>query len=198
MRGTASTDYVVDSVVVPAGRWVPLDVGARRIDDPLYRFSSFGALAAGVAAVSLGLGRRAVDELAVVGASRPAGSGRSLGERAPVQADLAAAEAKVRAARALLGEIVEAAWDATISDGRVGDEHRRLLRLAACHAATASAAAVETCYRAAGGQAIYDDSPLQRVFRDVNVATQHAMVSPRVLEPLGRIGFGLPTDHRML
>jgi indole-3-acetate monooxygenase len=198
LRGTASTDYVADGIVVPHRRWVPLDVGARRIDDPLYRFSSFGALAAGVAAVCLGLGRRAVDELADVGATVPAGSGRALAERAPIQATLALAEAQVRAARALLGEVVEQAWACTTTEGRVGDENRRLLRLAACHAATESAAAVEACYRAAGGQAVYEDSALQRVFRDVNVATQHAMVSPRVLEPLGRIGFGLPTDNRML
>lgn len=198
LRGTASTEYVADGVVVPHGRWVPLDVAARRIDDPLYRFSSFGALAAGVAAVCLGLGRRAVDELIDVGATIPAASSRALGERAPVQATLACAEARVRAARALLGEVVEAAWDRTVTEGRVGEEYRRLLRLAACHAAAESAGAVEACYRAAGGQAIYDDNALQRVFRDVNVATQHAMVSPRVLEPLGRIGFGLPTDHRML
>ena len=198
MRGTASTDYTVDGVVVPHGRWVPLDVGARRIDDPLYRFSSFGALAAGVAAVSLGLGRRAVDELVAVGAGVPAGSGRTLAERTPIQATLAHAEARVRAARALLRETVEAAWERTSLEGRVGGEYRRLLRLAACHAATESAAAVEACYRAAGGQAIYEESPLQRVFRDVNVATQHAMVSPRVLEPLGRMAFGLATDDRML
>ncbi len=41
--------------------------------------------------------------------------------------------------------------------------------------------------------AVYSTSPIQRVFRDVHVATQHAMVARRTFEPLGRYGFGLPT-----
>jgi hypothetical protein len=49
-------------------------------------------------------------------------------------------------------------------------------------------------YHAAGGSAVYRTGPLERVFRDTHVATQHAMVSPRLLEPLGRMALGLPTD----
>ena len=74
------------------------------------------------------------------------------------------------------------------------DEQRVALRLAASHAATAAVSAVDRCYAAAGGAAAYQSSPLQRVFRDVHVASQHAMVAPRVFEPLGRHRFGLPTD----
>ena len=54
------------------------------------------------------------------------------------------------------------------------------------------------CYTAGGGAAIYEASPLQRVFRDVHVATQHAMVAPRTLEPVGRLRLGLETDTRQL
>ena len=80
----------------------------------------------------------------------------------------------------------------------VTDEQRRSLRLAATHATTAAAEATSACYTAGGGAAIYEDSPLQRVFRDVHVATQHAMVAPRTLEPLGRLLLGLETDTRQL
>jgi hypothetical protein len=60
--------------LVPHGRWVQIG-GAARIDRPLYRFSFFGALAVGVAAVGLGLARRAVDELVdMAGGKRPQGS----------------------------------------------------------------------------------------------------------------------------
>lgn len=198
LRGTASTDYELHDVFVPEGRWMPLDVGARRIDSPLYRFSTFGALALGVAAVTLGLGRRAIDELAVVGDRRPVGSSRSLAERPTVQAELARAEAAVGAAGSFVGDVVAEASAQTAADGRVSPDNRRRLRLAACHAAEASSEAVGRCYHAAGAAAVYEDSPLQRVFRDVNVATQHAMVAPRMLEPLGRMRFGLETDIRSL
>ena len=58
--------------------------------------------------------------------------------------------------------------------------------------------AVDRCYTAGGGAAIYDDSALQRVFRDVHVATQHAMVAPRTHELTGRLRLGLPTDTGQL
>jgi len=45
---------------------------------------------------------------------------------------------------------------------------------------------------------VYETSPLQRVFRDAHVATQHGIVAPRTLEVLGRMAFGLPTDTRSL
>ena len=41
-------------------------------------------------------------------------------------------------------------------------------------------------------------SAMQRVFRDVHVAAQHAMVSERIYEPVGRFRFGLETDLRPL
>jgi NAD(P)H-nitrite reductase large subunit len=43
---------------------------------------------------------------------------------------------------------------------------------------------------AAGGSAVYAASPLQRHFRDVHVATQHAMVGTDVLETAGAVLLG--------
>jgi alkylation response protein AidB-like acyl-CoA dehydrogenase len=166
------------------------------VDSPLYRFSFLGALGIGVATVTLGLARRAIDELVALAEKVPAGSSRGLAERATVQAELATAEAAVRSASAFARETVAECWDAAAEHGSMTDEHRRLLRLAANNAAERSAHAVELCYRAAGGTAVYETSSLQRVFRDVNVATQHGMIAPRLLEPLGRMRFGLPTDTR--
>jgi hypothetical protein len=36
------------------------------------------------------------------------------------------------------------------------------------------------------------------VFRDLHVATQHAMVAPRTFELAGRLRLGLDTDARQL
>ena len=53
-------------------------------------------------------------------------------------------------------------------------------------------------YKAGGGAAVYRTSPIQRCFRDAYVATQHAMVAPRMYEVAGRMRLGLDTDTRML
>ena len=198
LKGTGSTDFRVVDAFVPEGRW--LVIGAPPVvTSTLYRFPFFGRLALAIAAVGLGLARRAVHELvATATAKKPSGSSRTLAERPVIQADIAKAEAAYRSARALLRETVEEAWLAVGDDAAPPDEHRRLLRLAATNAAWKSAEAVDRCYHAAGGSAIHEDAPIQRVFRDIHVLTQHGMVAERTFEPVGRMAFGLPTDVTQL
>lgn len=199
LKGTASVDYTVTDAFVPHGRWVEFAGGpSPLVDSPLYRFSFLGALGIGVATVMVGLGRRAIAELVALGEKVPAGSSRGLAERASVQAEIASADAAVRSSRSFLREVVDECWDAAATEGRMTDEHKRLLRLAATNMAERCTHAVDLCYHAGGGTSIFESSPLQRVFRDAHVATQHGMIAPRTLEPLGRMVFGLPTDTRQL
>ena len=121
-----------------------------------------------------------------------------LAERPVVQAQLAEADAALRAARAFVLEAVEEAWQAATGEGRLEVRHRALLRLAATHATLASARTVDLMYNAGGGTAVYATSPLQRCFRDIHVATQHMLVAPATLELSGRILLGLETDTAML
>ena len=196
LKGTASNDYVITDAFVPEGRWV--DLPSIRDHDPvidatLYRFPFYGAFACAVAAVIGGLARRAIDELIALGDKRPAGSRRGLSERPVVQAELARSDAAVRSAVAFMSDVIGETWSAGTA-GTIGDEHRRLLRLAAANMARQGARAVDRCYTAAGGTSVFDSSPLQRIFRDTHVATQHAMVADRVLEPLGAMLFGIDID----
>ena len=194
MRATGSTDYEVEDVFVPEGRWAQPQNGDPVVDAPLYRFPFLAALALGVCSVSLGLARRAHDELIdLAGAKRPAQSRRTLAERAVVQAEVAEAEAAFRSARAFVREQVADAWSAA-AHGPLGEGERRDLRLAATNATLRATAAIDLMYHAAGGSAVYRQAAFERVFRDAHVATQHAMVSSRTLEVLGRVALGLPTD----
>jgi alkylation response protein AidB-like acyl-CoA dehydrogenase len=194
LRATGSTDYRVGDAFVPEGRWAQPGSMPPFVDAPLYRFPFLAALALGVSAVARGRARRAHAELVgLAGHKRPAQSSRTLAERAVVQVEVAQAEASFRSARAFVRERVEEAWAAAV-EGPLPDGHRRDLRLAATHATLRAKEAVDLAYHAAGGSSVYRTSPLERVFRDVHVATQHGMVAPRTLEPLGRMALGLPTD----
>ena len=53
-------------------------------------------------------------------------------------------------------------------------------------------------YTLGGGTSVYRDSALQRIFRDVHVATQHMMVAPPTMEVAGRLLLGLETDVSQL
>ena len=194
LKGTGSTDYAVVDAFVPDGRWVHVLAAEPVVDGPLYRMPFMGLLSLGVCMVALGLARRAQHELVeLAGGKRPAGSAKTLAERQVVQAEVARAEAAWRSARAFVREVVEEATAVGVTD-----EMRRRLRLAATDATWRSAQAVDRMYSAGGGSSIHEAHPLQRVFRDVHVATQHGMVADRTYEPVGRMALGLPTDASQL
>jgi alkylation response protein AidB-like acyl-CoA dehydrogenase len=195
LHGSGSGDYTVADGFVPEGRWAVLGGAPPLATGPLYRVPFLGALALGVASVSLGLARRSVDELVALAAGkRPALSSRTLAERPVVQADVAMAEAAFESARSFVRHEVGAAWEAASAGHDFSDEQKRRIRLAATNASLRATEAVDLMYNAAGGSSVFRSSPLERVFRDAHVATQHAMIAPRLYEPIGRMRLGLPTD----
>ena len=192
LRATGSHDIELRDVFVPGDRAASVISDTPRHDGPLYAFPLFGLLAIAIAGVSLGIARGALDDFAALAAKVPTGGRRSLGQRGAVQAEIARAEASVRASRALLLGAIEDAW------AGVDVERRTALRLAATHAATECVRATETAYRLGGGSAIYESSPLQRRLRDAQTVTQHMLVAPSTWELTGRLLLGQPTDTTQL
>jgi len=127
-----------------------------------------------------------------------AGSSRVLAERPATQAAVGEAEAALRAARALYYEAIEETWAAAQREGPVEEPLRLGLRLAATHAVRTSAEVARSMYDLGGGTAIYEDSPLQRRFRDAHAATAHFQVNPATWELTGRVLLGLPTKTAQL
>ena len=199
LRGTGSHDMVVDDVHVPGERSVSLVDDRPRATGTLYAFPVFGLLALGIAAVAVGIARAAIDELVRLAREKtPQGSRRTLADRGVVQAQVAEAEALVRSGRALVRDAIAEAWRAAETAGDLAPRERAGLRLAATHATTSAARATDLVYTAGGGTSVYATSPLQRCFRDVHVATQHAMVAGATWELTGRILLGLETDTSQL
>lgn len=197
--GTGSTDFSVDGAFVPDGRTVQPRLGRPTIECALAAFPNFSILASGVAAVSLGIARHALDEVTELGqAKTPQFSSRTLSQSGAMQAELARAEALLRSARAFLHTELAEAWDVASAGGRVDVPARARIRLACVNAAVAAAQATDAAYTMAGGTSVYLTSPLQRCLRDAHVATQHLMVSPRIYETLGKHLFGHEVDAAML
>ncbi len=193
LRGTGSHDLEVDDVFVPSERFFSL-LSPPRHHGALYRLPFFGLLAGGIAAVTLGIARGALETIVDLAKKKtPLGARRGIAHRELVQLQVAQAEAKVRAARAFLGEAAADAEAESVA-GEVSVRTRALFRLAAAHAATESAAAVDLAYGLGGATAIYEKNPLQRHFRDVHVAVAHVMVSPVVTTTVGRVLLDLETD----
>jgi alkylation response protein AidB-like acyl-CoA dehydrogenase len=197
--GTGSGDMEVWNQRVPRSHSVSLATDKPVAAGALYAFPVFGLLALGIAAVTLGNARSAIEDLVeLAGAKKPQGSRRTLAERGAAQTALAMAEAGLRSARAFFYEAVGEAWEAARHVGEVDVRRRAALRLAATHASRTAADVTRSMYDQGGGSSVFLSCPLQRRFRDAHVATQHLMVSPPTYELAGRVLMGLPTDSRLL
>ena len=199
LRGTGSTDFQVTNRFVPDGRSVMPLRNKAQVETPLAHFPNFSLLAAGLAAVCLGIARRAVDEFVALAATKtPQGARARVSEYAPAQLEIARADALVRSSRAYLREEMAVAWETTLSGERVSTEQRARVRLACYTVAVECARAVDLAYNAGGGSSVFTSSPLQRCFRDIHTATQHQMLSDRNLWTYGRLLLGADADTAML
>jgi alkylation response protein AidB-like acyl-CoA dehydrogenase len=104
----------------------------------------------------------------------------------------------LRAARTFYYDAVKDAWLAAQSSESVSVELRNALRLAATHATRTAADVARAMYDLGGGSAIYDESSLQRRFRDAHAATAHFQVNAATWELCGRLLLDQPTDATML
>ena len=125
--------------------------------------------------------------MALAGSKKRAHSRKTIAEQPHTHLKLAEAEAQLRSARAFYYEAIDAVWDSTRQQGRASLALRRDLRLATTHTVTSCVQVVDAMYALGGGVSVYQTSRLQRDLRDVQVARQHIMVSPSVMETAGRL-----------
>jgi alkylation response protein AidB-like acyl-CoA dehydrogenase len=199
MRGTGSLDFSVAGALVPDDRTIQPGVTRPTVDAPLARFPNFTLLGTGVAAVGLGVARRALDELVLLaGAKTPQFARRTLAESPFTQIEFARAEARLRSSRAFLLDELAGAWALAAAGEPMPGERRVAIRLAAMHAATTAADVADVAYTLAGGTAVYDTSALGRCLRDAHVVTQHVMTAPKLAEMFGKALLGLEVDLSMV
>jgi alkylation response protein AidB-like acyl-CoA dehydrogenase len=190
LRGTASHDYAVEDVFVPAERscWFmepPTEPG------PLYQMAPIAMFATFISAVPLGIARHALDEFVSLSQSKVPVLSQD------VRADKPVANTKLGRAKALIGSghayvrgSLAEQW-AGVSDGhRPTMADRGVLWLAAAHAGQTALEAIELLYGAAGADAVYATSALDRCLRDARTAVQHICTQEVNYEVAGRLTSG--------
>jgi indole-3-acetate monooxygenase len=186
--GTGSHHFHVDSVVVPAERTLQLMVDPPAIDAPIVRIPPPALFALAVASVAIGCAQGALDDILAIAAEKvPLLDHRALAANPTFQLELATADTDLRAARALVYETADAAWETAAAAGEFTLHQRARIRAAGVWAAARAAGVVEAAYRAGGGGSIYSASPLQRRLRDSNALTQHFLVRRDTLTTAGAI-----------
>ena len=202
LRGTGSGSFQVNDLLIPKSRSVSLAEDLPRETGALYKFPSFGLLALGIAAVAMGNAAGAIESVKAIAVARGRqGSRKTLAERGTVQRTFAETTAQFRAARAYLYTEVDRVWDIAnaLAPGQaIPLDVRADLRLACTHMTRTAAEVARSAYELGGGGSLFENSDLQRRFRDAYAATQHIMTSPDTYEMVGRVFFGAPPDGALI
>jgi alkylation response protein AidB-like acyl-CoA dehydrogenase len=182
LRATGSHDVAVSDIFVSDEHTASWLDGPKH-PGPLYQLRF---LLIAHAAHALGIARTAIDTLVDLAEHKiPARTTTALRDRPLVQANIAQAEGLVDAARAFMWQTTAEVWDVLCAGRPVTMRQRAMLRLANTIAVQNAAQAVDLMWAAAGSSPVYTTSPLERCFRDIHVATQHAAVGVFSLETIG-------------
>ncbi len=193
LKATGSHHIVLKDVTVPDTHFFDLTNSAPCVQAPLARVVQqvFPLLHS---ANAIGVAEGALDELVAL-----ANAGRQqframapLSESEMFQAELGRAAADLRAAQGFLQMQAASHWRHALA-GTLQDEAflTQALQTGAWIVTTATRIA-ETCYRLAGGIALYETSPLQRRLRDMQAASQHYAVQQRHYVAAGKMLLGNP------
>ena len=118
-----------------------------------------------------------------------------LRDRPLVQTRVAEAEAILSAARAYVQAAVGDLWTRAGQGQSDLDAAIVQARLAITHGMHEAVRCVDLVFHAAGTNAVYERNPLERHFRNIHVAVQHAAGLPAHMEAAGKALLGLrPAD----
>ena len=186
LRGTASHDYAVDDVFVPADHscWFmepPVESG------PLYQMAPIAMFSTFISAVPLGIARHALDEFVALSQTKvPVLSQAVLADKPVANSKVGRSRALIESGHAYARGALAKQWAAVCDGHRPTMADRGALWLAATHAAQTALEAIELLYSAGGADSVYATSALDRCLRDARTAVQHICTQEINYEVAGR------------
>jgi len=185
LAATGSKNIVAADVPVPAHRAVTfaeLSAGAapgtRVNDNPLYRQSFLAVLPVTIMAPVLGMAEAALADFLDMAKLRVtrgavAGGNRRMAELGSVQSRVAEASACIDAARLMMFRDLAEAYASVERGEPVSVETRLRKPRDQAFCVRLLVQAVDAVFLASGGQGIFLDKPLQRMWRDAHAAASH-------------------------
>jgi alkylation response protein AidB-like acyl-CoA dehydrogenase len=197
LRGTGSHDVRFSRSWCPDWRTTTIVAGSTpNVDDAIFQISPLDQGGLYIAAVSVGIAQGALDDIEALATSgkRPAFSTKALAASESFQERLGEAFMQLQSARALLYAQADAAWTAACAGAAVAAQGRAVRRATVSTVMAACVGVVDAAYSLGGGTALYESSPLQRRFRDIHAAAQHAYANRRHFGVLGGVLAGEAPD----
>lgn len=187
LRATGSFDYGVaegEEIFVPDDACYDFDIEAplRGTRQGMIGLAGFSAWTHSTWAI--GVGRRMLDELVKVIVNRRDAFGPSA-DSASFKFQFAQAEARFRAARALVLQTWKSASDTLVADEPISQEQMTMIKLALRHIHDVISETATFAHRAARGASLHD-TVMQRCYRDIHSGTQHILMADQIVEECGR------------
>lgn len=191
LRGTGSDTYSVDGLFVADEYSLVRDREEDRVEPGLlYRFSTTHIYASGFGAVGLGVARGFLDAFMRMASAKTPHLMRAMRDSGVVNLLVGRCDARLKAARALLVQVLNEAWAGAAARGRLALEERLAIRQAATFAIMEARDVVNALWHEAGATAIFDSGVFERRFRDMNTVSQQAQGRASHLEMVGHALLG--------
>jgi alkylation response protein AidB-like acyl-CoA dehydrogenase len=192
LTGTGSYDYELSEVFVPTEFTFPLFSRTPARGNSLFSLGIMPFTSSGHAAWALGVGRRALDEVAALAMARVRmGDPAPIAQKPTFQKGLMVHEAKLRAARLFVFATFEELQKVADAGAEPTLAQRADVRLATNLATEVAVEAAEFAHRFAGTASIRKGSVLERCFRDIHTGSQHAFISEKVWIDCAEVQLGL-------
>ncbi|MDA1257555.1 MAG: acyl-CoA dehydrogenase family protein [Chloroflexi bacterium] len=194
LKGSGSSHYSLDREFIANDFVIAYPTPEQHRGGAVYRETRTTIIPVGHTGFALGVARRVLDEITKLAHSKMRGYGPNragIAGRSVFQKELAEADTRVRAARLLAFDVFGRAWDAARAGDPGADERQAETQLAATYVTDVAAEVAGWAYRFGGGDALYESSPLQHYWRDINAATQHFFVADVNYERYGQIMLGM-------
>jgi alkylation response protein AidB-like acyl-CoA dehydrogenase len=197
LKGTGSCDFSVENYFLPeefSFVWDLLKPKPRR-GGPSLLLPPFSYVAKEHGSVAIGGALRALDELIKLatttqGTFRPT----KLAERQVVHRQIAEADLKLRAARALMHERYEELYRKVNAGGEPDGRDIADVRAICVHATDVAIGVATMAYHFAGNTGLRHPHVIGRLLRDLNTAGIHQVMSDTAYENHGKYRLGLAAD----
>lgn len=193
LKGTASNDYAVSDLFVPADHAYTRESDTdRREAGPLYRFSIFNLFGVSFSGLALGIARRALDDfIALAKTKTPYAGTAALRENGVIQSQVGLSEMRLRSARTFVLDHFRTMYALAAQGTPFTQEMRVANRTVTCFAIQQAREVMNFVYHAAGATAIFEEQPFERRFRDLNTVTQQGQAAFSNFEGMGQSLMGL-------
>jgi alkylation response protein AidB-like acyl-CoA dehydrogenase len=179
LRATSSHDFAVHQVWIPEAHRFNLQHPSPFHEGPLYRFPFLTFAEITTSIMLSGMAYHFLDEFEILSQhKKPTGFEQLLGSIPLVVRTWHEVQSQYHQTRNRYYQTLNQVWNSHVVTGALAPDQLQTMKQAAGELAKVSLRSVEKLYPFCGMTSIYLQHPLNRIWRDIHVASQHQLVSP--------------------